>query len=181
MTRIQLNAWMAAGVVAMLAGCADQNEDLRQWMAEQRRNTVPKVTPIQEPTRYVPLAYTGASLIDAFSSDRLTQALRRDAGRPSDGAALVAPELNRRKEPLEAFPLDSMAMVGSLDKAGQKVALVKVDNLLYQVRPGNYLGQNYGKVTRITESDVTLREIVQDAAGEWIERNTTLQLQEKTQ
>jgi len=92
----------------------------------------------------------------------------------------VAPELARRKEPLEAFPLDSMALVGSLVRAGQPVALVKVDSLLYQVRPGNYLGQNYGRVTKINETEVTLREIVQDAVGEWIERTATLQLQEKS-
>ena len=57
---------------------------------------------------------------------------------------------------------------------------MKVDSLLYQVRPGNYLGQNYGRVTKINETEVTLREIVQDAVGEWIERTATLQLQEKS-
>ena len=94
--------------------------------------------------------------------------------------ALLTPELNRRKEALEAYPLDVMSMVGSLDKAGQKVALLRVDKLLYQVRQGNYLGQNYGRVTQITEREITLREIVQDAAGEWIERSSMLQLQENT-
>jgi type IV pilus assembly protein PilP len=71
-------------------------------------------------------------------------------------------------------------MVGSLLKDGGPVALVRVDNLLYQVRQGNYLGQNYGKIVKVTESEVTLREIVQDAAGEWIERPATLQLQERS-
>ncbi len=61
-------------------------------------------------------------------------------------------------------------MVGSLDKAGQLVALVRVDNLVYQVRPGNYLGQNYGRIMKVSETEIVLREIVQDAAGEWIER-----------
>ena len=167
-------------LVVGLSGCSADNEDLQQWMADQRRQTTPKVTPLTAPTRYVPLAYAGGTSADAFSSERLTQVLRRESGPLSVSAALVAPELNRRKEPLEAFPLDSMTMVGSLDRAGQKVALVRVDNLLHQVRPGNYLGQNYGRVTRITESEVMLREIVQDAAGEWIERSTALQLQEQT-
>ncbi len=71
-------------------------------------------------------------------------------------------------------------MVGSLLNKGQPVALVRVDNLLYQVRAGNYLGQNYGRITRVSETELTLREIVQDAAGEWIERLATLQLQEKS-
>jgi type IV pilus assembly protein PilP len=71
-------------------------------------------------------------------------------------------------------------MVGSSMKAGHPVGLVKVDNLLYQVKPGNYLGQNYGRITKVGESEVVLRELVQDAAGEWIERIATLQLQEKS-
>jgi type IV pilus assembly protein PilP len=93
---------------------------------------------------------------------------------------LVAPELARRKEPMESFPLDSMALVGSIIKAGQPVALIKVDNLLYQVKLGSYLGQNFGRVMKISETEVTLREIVQDAVGEWIERVATLQLQERS-
>jgi type IV pilus assembly protein PilP len=84
----------------------------------------------------------------------------------------------RRKEPLEAYPLDTMSMVGSLDKKGVPAALLKVDKLLYQVRVGNYLGQNYGKITKITENAVHLREIVQDATGDWVERTTSLELQE---
>ena len=164
-----------------LSGCMAESEDLHQWMAEQRRITKPNVTPIAEPKKYVPLAYSEGASFDPFSSDKLTQALRRETGPASAGALLVAPELNRRKEPLEAFPLDVMTMVGSLDRTGQRVALVRVDNLLHQVRAGNYLGQNYGRVTKISESEVVLREIVQDAAGEWIERNTVLQLQEKAQ
>ena len=71
--------------------------------------------------------------------------------------------------------------IGSgLIKVGQPVALVRVDNLIYQVRAGNYLGQNYGRVTKVSETGLSLREIVQDAAGEWIERTATLQLLEGT-
>ena len=116
---------------------------------------------------------------DPFGNERLTQALRRESGVKGSDASLITPELNRRKEPLEAFPLDAMTMVGSLDRGGKRVALLRVDKLLYQVRVGEHLGQNYGRVTKITEGDVVLREIVQDAAGEWIERNSELQLQEK--
>ena len=103
-------------------------------------------------------------------------ALKQEARQPN---SLLAAELNRRKEPLEAYPLDSMSMVGSVTKAGRPYALLRVDNLLYQVKQGDYLGQNYGKITKISETDVALREIVQDAAGEWIERTSALQLQEK--
>jgi type IV pilus assembly protein PilP len=69
-----------------------------------------------------------------------------------------------------------MSMVGSLDKQGQPYALLRVDGLLYQVKIGDHLGQNYGRVLRIAETEMVLREVVQDAAGEWVERNSTLQL-----
>lgn len=164
-----------------LAGCADSDqEELQAWMATQRQQTKPKVEPIPEPKRFTPQAYTEQAAIDPFSNQKLAQALKREATQSAMSAALIAPELNRRREPLEGFPLDAMTMVGSLVKQGQPVALLKVDNLLYQVRPGNYLGQNYGRITKIGETDVVLRELVQDASGEWVERTTTLQLQERS-
>ncbi len=165
---------------ALLAGCGVSSEDeLRAWMQEERNQMRPRVPPIAEPKPFVPQDYSGATLTDPFSVDKLTAALRRESTQASSMSnALVAPELARRKEALEAFPLDTMAMVGSLIREGQPAALIRVDKLLYQVRPGSYLGLNYGRVTRITETEVTLREIVQDAVGEWIERPATLQLQE---
>jgi type IV pilus assembly protein PilP len=166
---------------AALAGCfGGEQEDLQRWMTEQRSATKPTITPIPEPKRFSPAPYGQEAAIEPFSSQKLTQALKRDSAQATANAALVAPELNRRKEPLEAFPLDTMALVGSLLPAGKPVALVKVDNLLYQVKVGNYLGQNYGKVTKVSETEVSLREIVQDAAGEWIERQASLQLQERS-
>lgn len=165
----------------VLSGCgASRDEDIRQWMLEERNQTRPKVAPIPAPKQFKPEAYTNAAAIEPFSKEKLTQALKRDSSQVVANGALVAPELARRKEPMEAFPLDAMALVGSIIKAGQPVALVKVDNLLYQVKQGSYLGQNYGKVMKISETEVTLREIVQDAVGEWIERVATLQLQERS-
>jgi type IV pilus assembly protein PilP len=165
-----------------LAGCGDtQDEDVRQWMVAERNQTQPKVQPLPEPKQFVPQPYQNASAVEPFSNQKLTQALMRDSSQAASNGALVAPELKRRREPLEAFALDSMTLVGSIAKAGRPVALVKVDNLLYQVRPGNYLGQNFGKVTKISETEVTLREIVQDPGGEWVERIVSLQLQERQQ
>jgi type IV pilus assembly protein PilP len=149
-------------------------------MAVQRQQTKPKVEPIPEPKRFTPQPYTEQAAIDPFSNQKLAQALKREATQSAASAALIAPELNRRREPLEGYPLDAMTMVGSLVKQGQPVALLKVDNLLYQVRPGNYLGQNYGRIAKIGETEVVLRELVQDASGEWVERTSTLQLQERS-
>lgn len=167
------------GGVLFLAGCTPSGEDeLRGWIAEQRANTKPSVPPLAEPKKFIPEPYTQDGAIEPFNQIKLTQALKRDSNQVASNAALIAPEMARRKEPLEAFPLDAMAMVGSLNKSGAPTALIKVDNLIYQIKIGNYLGQNYGRVTRITENSIQLREIAQDATGDWIERSASLDLQE---
>jgi type IV pilus assembly protein PilP len=165
----------------LLAACGASSEsELRQWMTEQKSQTRPRIAPISEPKQFIPESYGQVATIEPFSSQKLTQALKRDSTQAAANGALIAPELARRREALEAFPLDAMTLVGSMTQTGQPVALVKVENLLYQVRLGNYLGQNYGRVGKIAETEVTLREIVQDATGEWIERTATLQLQERS-
>ncbi|MCY7316260.1 MAG: pilus assembly protein PilP [Rubrivivax sp.] len=161
---------------ALLAACGAEHDELRQWMEQQRREIKPSVTPLQAPKKFDPQAYNSAQAVDPFSAQKLTVALKQEARQPN---SLVSAELNRRKEPLEAYPLDSMSMVGSVNKLGQPFALLRVDLLLYQVKVGDHLGQNYGRITRIAETEILLREIVQDAAGEWIERPATLQLQER--
>ncbi len=172
-------AWTGLCLMALaLYGCgSSERDDLQVWMAEQRAQVKPTVPPIPEPKKFTPQAYTEASAFEPFNSQKLTQALRRDSAQPNM-SGLIGPELARRKESLEAFPLDAMAMVGSLNRNNQPVALISVDKLLYQVRVGNHLGLNYGLITKISETELALREIVQDAAGEWIEREATLQLQE---
>ncbi len=169
---------MLAIVLLGLSGCSGSDDELQGWMSEQRSQTKSRVDRLPEPTKFAPQPYTQDGTIDPFSNQKLTQALKRDSVQSASNAALIAPELARRKEPLEAYPLDSVAMVGSLIKVGQPVALVRVDNLLYQVRAGSYLGQNYGRIIKVAETGITLREIVQDAGGEWIERTATIQLQE---
>ena len=166
----------AVVALALLAGCGAEQEELTQWMEQQRREVKPNVTPLTAPKKFSPQAYVALNGVEPFSAQKLTVALKQEARQPN---SLLAAEINRRKEPLEAYPLDSMRMVGSVNRSGRPYALLRVDNLLYQVKQGDYLGQNYGKITKISETDVTLREIVQDAAGEWIERASALQLQEK--
>ncbi|PRD66895.1 pilus assembly protein PilP [Malikia granosa] len=170
----------ALGLVLLLAACGQTAQDeIRQWMAEQRQAVSPQVEPIPEPTRFVPQAYGSESVLPPFSAEKLFVALRSESASGA-GSALIRAELNRRKEPLEFIPLDAMSMVGLLDRRGRRVALVRVDKLLYQVGVGQYLGQNFGRVMKISEHEIALREIVQDAAGDWVERPVTLQLQEET-
>jgi type IV pilus assembly protein PilP len=164
------------GAAFAVAGCGGEQQELTQWMEQQKREVKPNVEPLSPPKRFIPQPYAALAAVEPFSTQKLTVALKQEARQPN---SLLATELNRRKEPLEAYPLDSMSMVGSVTKGGRPYALLRVDSLLYQVKAGDYLGQNYGKIIKISETDVTLREIVQDAAGEWIERTSALQLQEK--
>jgi len=171
--------FLLVGVV--LVGCSPSDStDVHDWIAMEHTQIRPKVTLLPPPKQFVPENYAHASDVEPFSSLKLTQALKRDSAQVASNAGLVAPELTRRKEPLEDFPVDTMQMVGSITTTGEPMALLRVENLLYQVKLGNYLGQNYGRVTKIGETGLSLREIVQDAGGEWIERVATLQLQEKT-
>ena len=158
--------------LAAAAGCSSDIDDLKAFVKESDKRVPPKIDPLPAVKPFEPFTYEGFDLPDPFKPRKLSA--------PKEGAGGLAPDLNRRKEPLEAFPLDAMKMVGSLIKEGQPVALLRVDNLLYQVKPGNYLGQNFGKIMKVSETEVNLREIVQDSAGEWTERSATLQLQERS-
>jgi type IV pilus assembly protein PilP len=174
-------SWLIVCALLALSACtsADQDE-LQAWMSAERNAIKPQVKPIPEPSKFIPQTYSGEQMMPPFSAEKLASVMRGAAATTiMANASLIEPELNRRKEPLEAYPLDTMRMVGSILSQGQLVALVKVENLLYQVRTGGYLGQNYGRINNITETQVLLREIVQDSAGEWTERPASLQLQEE--
>lgn len=160
----------------LFTACSADHDELRAWMEQQRREAKPSVKPLQAPKKFDPQAYTSAQAVEPFSSQKLTVALKQEARQPN---SMVAAELNRRKEPLESYPLDSMSMVGSVNKQGQPFGLLKVDALLYQVKVGDHLGQNYGLILKISETEIALRELVMDSGGEMTERPATLQLQER--
>ncbi len=170
--RLLCAAWM----LAWLAACGGDTQELQAWMEQQRRDAKPTAQPLTAPKKFDPAPYDSGQMVDPFSSQKLNVAIKQEARQPN---SLLASELNRRREPLESYPLDSMSMVGSVVRQGQQFGLLKVDALLYQIKLGDYLGQNYGKITKITETEIAFREIVQDAAGEWTERTSSLQLQEK--
>ena len=173
---IQFKPIASGALLLALVACSAENDELRAWMDQQKKEVHTTVAPLIAPKKFLPEPYASIDSVDPFSQQKLSVALKKEAKQPN---SLLATEMNRRKEPLESFPLDGMTMVGSLQRTGQLFALLKVDNLLYQVKSGDYLGQNFGRVTKISETEISLREIVQDAAGEWIERASTLQLQEK--
>lgn len=171
-------ALFAPLLAALLAsGCAADFDELQGWIEGERRALQPRVSTLQPPRPFNPEAYEGAQAVEPFSTQRLSVAVRQESAAQPNSA--ISAELIRRKEPLEAFPLDTMSMVGSLSRQGRAVALLRVDSLLYMVKPGDYLGQNYGRVTKVDEARVEIRELVQDATGEWVTRTAVLQLQDK--
>ena len=161
-------------VIALsLAGCEADRTELQTWMDEARRATPTNVERLPEPKRFEPFRYAAPRDDDPFSSARM-KAVGAVAGR---GGGASQPDLARRREALEAYPLDNLKMVGNLRRGNVTVALLQADSMLFQARVGNYIGQNFGRIVRISEDEVAIKETVQDAAGDWVERDTILQLQ----
>jgi len=163
-------------LVLFLAGCTGDTDELRTWMADQRKDIRPITSKIPEPKKFEPYQFNTDQGTDPFSPQKLIAALKKLSNHSSGVADPTTS--TRRREQLEDFPLDQVSMVGFLDKAKLRYGLVSVAGHVYPVTIGNYVGQNFGIVTNISESQVTLKETVQDAAGEWTERVTTLQLRE---
>lgn len=159
-----------------LVACAgEEHQDLKQWMKEATKDFKGRVPPLPEIKPFPVIAYETADLVDPFRPSRI-----EPEKKPGTGGGLQ-PDLNRRKEALEAYPLESLKMVGTLMKGKMAHALIQADKNVHRVKIGNYMGQNFGIVTNVTETEITLRELVPDSQGEYSERTSTLQLQEKQQ
>jgi type IV pilus assembly protein PilP len=160
----------------MLVGCeGEQHSDLQNELNEMTKGFRGQVDPLPQVRPYEPVAYQAEGEVDPFRPDRIEVATG-PGGPPKIGGK--QPDLDRPKEPLEAFPLESIQMVGSLTQGGESFGLVKAGPNLYRVRKGNYMGQNFGVITGIDEVQISLKELIQEGSGEWIERTSSLQLQE---
>jgi type IV pilus assembly protein PilP len=157
-------------LVLGLAGCGGGNmQDLQTFVTETGKDMQGKIEPLPEVKVYEPFSYNAFDLPDPFKPRKLS----------TGGGGGMQPDFNRPKEPLESFSLETLTMVGMLSRQGVIHAVIKTpDNAIYHVKKGNYAGQNYGLITQITDSEVSLREIVQDSAGDWSERTSALILQE---
>ncbi|MGD9942816.1 MAG: pilus assembly protein PilP [Burkholderiaceae bacterium] len=165
----------ALPLLAALTGCGEDHGELINWMNEVRATVKPVTEKIAEPKRFAPFRYENSNTVDPFSTEKLALAIEKFQQLAREG---LKPDLNRRREVLEAYPLDMIRMVGHLSNGRLDYALLEVDRVVYQARVGNYAGQNFGKITRISETEVMLKELVQDAAGDWVERESALRLQE---
>jgi type IV pilus assembly protein PilP len=167
-------ALLVIAIGASLAGCGgESHQDLRAWMAEQGKGTRGKLDPVPQIKPYEPFAYNAFDMPDPFKPRKIE---------PAKGGSKLAPDLARRREPLESFPLESLTMVGTLEKDRAVYALIRTpEKDVYQVKAGNHMGQDFGVITGITETEIKLRELVQDGAGDWTERTSSLQLQQPDQ
>jgi len=161
---------------ALLAGCSGSDvAEVKSWMADVDKNSHVNVKPLAEPKTFIPFAYSVREQTDPFDPNKLLAELARAA---AQGNNPLRPDDKRRREFLETFPIDTMKMVGTITKGGVAYGLVQIDRAVYQVKAGQWIGQNFGKVTGVADTAITIKETVQDAGGEWVERMSKLELQE---
>jgi type IV pilus assembly protein PilP len=169
MTRTALAAAFACCLLAACSG--EEHSDLKQFVKDSDNVPRGRIPPLPEAKPYEPFTYDAFNITDPFKPRKIEPPKTQTGG--------LQPDFNRRREPLEAYPLENLKMVGTLQQKKDMFALIKTpDNNLFRIKPGNYVGQNFGRVLSISEGNVKLREIVQDSGGNWEEKEQTLQLQE---
>ena len=158
---------------AMLVGCSgEQHAGLRNWVKEQDNLPRGRIPPLPDVKPYAAIDYAAHDLTDPFKPRKIEPPKNIAQG------GGIQPDVNRRREALEAYPLEALKMVGVL-KQKNTFGLIKTpDNTLFQVRAGNYLGQNFGRIVVVSDGAIKLKEIVQDSNGVWEEKEQTLLLQE---
>lgn len=157
-----------------LASCGgEQHSDLRQFVKDSDSMPRGRIPSLPEVKPYEPFEYAAFDLTDPFVPRKI------EAPKTSSIPGALQPPPNHRKGPLEAFPLENLKMVGTLQQHKSVYALIKTpDNNLYRVKTGDFMGQNFGRIIDINESALKLKELVQDSGSEWKEEERTLLLQE---
>lgn len=165
---------LGLGLLALLAGCGQDMSDLEEYAREVTSRTSRNIDPIPQIKTFEPFTYEAGGRRDPFLP--LLQS-REESQAAAGGAGAVRPDINRPREPLEEFPLDSLRMVGTITMQKRAFALIRApDAVVHRISVGDHLGQNYGKVTAISETEVVLMEIIPDGFGGWIQRPATVAL-----
>jgi type IV pilus assembly protein PilP len=156
-----------------LASCGGEKySELKKFVKDADNLPRGRIPPLPSVKPFEPFNYDAFDLLDPFKPRKIEP--------PKGAGGGIQPDLTRRKEPLEAYPLENLHMVGTIQQGQVTYALVMApDSNLFRVKPGNYMGQNFGLITEIDESSVKLKEIVQDSTGDWTERVSTLTLIEE--
>ena len=174
-----LRSLLLATAVTGLIGCSsDPTTDLAAYVKQVKNQQRSNIEPLPEFKPYESFTYAAVDLRDPFTVPAFTH---QQAAVPTNKpiSSGLKPDFERPTEPLEEFPLDSLRMVGTMEQFQENWALINdTDGTIHRVQPGNYAGQNHGKITRITEFEVELTEIVPDGIGGWIERQASISISE---
>jgi type IV pilus assembly protein PilP len=168
-SRKAVSGILIAAAVVLLPACTRGSGDLEAWVAEVRARPAPPLDPLPVMKQFETFEYAAQNLRDPFSQP----------SSDSNSSNALRPDPNRRKEVLEAFPLDSLDMVGTIGAGGGIVGLVMgPDRVTYRVRPGNYMGLSDGRITAVFEDRIEMVELVPDGAGGWLERQAKIALED---
>jgi type IV pilus assembly protein PilP len=168
---------LVIAVSLFVAACGtEEHGDLKEELNQLTKDLRGRVDPLPQVRPYEPVPYTAESAIDPFRPERIEVASAR--GSSSASASLIEEQKKRPPEPLEAFPLESIQMLGTITQQKETFALVKAGPNLYRVKKGNYMGTNFGVITAIDEGQISVKELVQDSTGDWVERMSSLQMLE---
>lgn len=166
---------------AALAACSGgEHEDLKQWMAENTKDLRGNVPKLPEVRPYQPVPYEVEGMLDPFKPNKIEPESKYKQAAGKGGA--FQPDFEARElrnSMLEKYPIESLKMIGFLNVNTRPMAVIQVDNKVKQVKVGDYIGLDFGMVTQISDKEVVLRELIQDSAGDWSERKSSLYLQSK--
>jgi type IV pilus assembly protein PilP len=168
----KLLPWLVVAASLLLAGCGNDMGELQQYIADVKARKSVNIEPIPQVKQFDAFVYLPTDRRDPF----IPVEARNE---PMQSTSKLRPNSHRNREPLEEFPVDSLRMLGMVTSQDRRYALIKApDGVVHRVGIGEHLGQNYGEVVRITESEVGLKEIVPDGFGGWVERPAKLALAE---
>ena len=164
---------LTLGLAAMLGGCTRGMSDLRSWVAQEKARKGAPIPPLPVIKTFETFKYDDQDRRDPFSpSTAETQ--------PADGGSGPRPDADRARQPLELFALDSLKMVGTVGVGANLEVLIKdPGGVIHRVRSGEYMGQNYGHVTAISDDHIDLVELVSNGSGGWMERPASIALDAK--
>ena len=164
------------GVAAVLSSCGGDMSDLTSFINETKQAHQGKVDPIPEFPPYQTFTYSSVNIRDPFRPQTDPTAIPLDESEYTG----PRPEATRRREPLESYPVDSLKMVGLLEQKEQTWGLVKdPEGTIHRVQPGNYAGQNHGKIVQVSESRIDIVELVPDGLSGWVNRDAQLAMAEE--
>ena len=172
---------MLVALCGALGACSgSDHEDLRQWMADSTKDMRGNVPKLPEVKPYQPVPYDVEALLEPFKPGKIEPESKNKQAAGSGGA--FQPDFEARElrnSLLEKYPVESLKMIGYLNVNRRPLAVIQVEDKVKQIKVGEYVGLDFGMVTRITDKEVVLRELIQDSAGDWSERTSSLYLQGK--